>query len=233
MLGVGTNYFPCGAEQIPRLRGLLSGGEFRQVEAFPSVGRGVPFPRRALHFARRRDESVASTCSAPAEGVAVTSPSNHPPTPAQMLRLIFHGRLLPALAAAKRVARVAFHRVIDNAPLELDAEQLWVALNFQLVHLLDFLPVVDWEKELARDLFLFNFAALYKLLEQRGRLDARVDLSLARPRASPYAPDPKRLSLGDLIRDYVPAANHAAPGKKEIATYSGAIGPSLDFTIRT
>ena len=150
-----------------------------------------------------------------------------------LLRLIVHGRLLPALAAAGDAKGLAFHRVIDNAPLELDAEQLWVALNFQLVHLLDFLPVVDWEKELARDLFLFNFAALYKLLEQRGRLDARVDLSLARPRASPYAPDPKRLSLGDLIRDYVPAAIQAALGKKEIAKYSGAIGHSLDFTIRT
>ena len=65
-----------------------------------------------------------------------------------MLRLIFHGRLLPALLEARAFSAVTFRRVIDNAPVRLSTEELWVQLNYQLVHLLDFLPAGDWETEI-------------------------------------------------------------------------------------
>ena len=100
------------------------------------------------------------------------------------------------------------------------------------VHLLDFLPAADWRAEIDKDLFLMNFAALHALLVAKGKLVARVDFDLAQalvPAPSPFAPDPKRLSLGDLIRDYVPSAIQAAIGRKEIRKYSNAIGHDLSF----
>ena len=39
---------------------------------------------------------------------------------------------------------IHFHRVIDNAPIEMSAEDFWVQLNYQLIHLIDFLPVSNW-----------------------------------------------------------------------------------------
>ena len=32
---------------------------------------------------------------------------------------------------------IRFHRVIDNAPLEMSAKDFWIHLNFQLIHLPD------------------------------------------------------------------------------------------------
>ena len=189
VLGVGTNYFPCDASKIPKLKSLLTAREFSQVEAFPSL-----------------------------------------------LRLIVRGAFLPALAAFEGpLASVELHRVIDNKRLVLSGDDLWTALNYQLVHLLDFLPAADWRAEIDKDLFLMNFAALHALLVAKGKLVARVDFDLAQalaPAPSPFAPDPKRLSLGDLIRDYVPSAIQAAIGKKEIAKYSRAIGHDLAFALK-
>ena len=41
-----------------------------------------------------------------------------------------------------------YHRVIDNQLLSLRGEQIWVHLNYQLMHLMDFLPAMDWEHTL-------------------------------------------------------------------------------------
>ena len=37
IMGVGTNFFPMAAEQIPRLKGMLSEEEFDQVAMFPTM----------------------------------------------------------------------------------------------------------------------------------------------------------------------------------------------------
>lgn len=39
---------------------------------------------------------------------------------------------------------VSFHRVVDNKDLYLDVNHLWIALNYQLLHMLDFLPEACW-----------------------------------------------------------------------------------------
>lgn len=152
------------------------------------------------------------------------------------LRLIIHGGFLPALEAldASTVKSVDIHRVIDNKRITVKADDLWTALNYQLIHLLDFLPALDWKTEIDRDVFLSNFAALYKLLTSKKKLEANVDLDVSQTARSPdsaYAPDPKALTLGQLIRDYVPAAIQVAIGKKEIAKYSRAINHDLTFHI--
>ena len=59
-----------------------------------------------------------------------------------------------------------------------------------------------------------------------------VDLDLAQsldPPKSKFEPDPKALTLGNLIRDFVPSKIQAAIGRKEIRKYSNAIGHDLAF----
>ena len=47
-------------------------------------------------------------------------------------------------ADLSKLVGIQYHRVLDNAVIELDAESLWVQLNYQLIHLLDFLPSANW-----------------------------------------------------------------------------------------
>ena len=65
-----------------------------------------------------------------------------------VLRLLVIDELLTALqhgvTAGLQLRRLTFFRVIDNTPLEMDGKTFWTHLNFQLIHLLDFLPVADW-----------------------------------------------------------------------------------------
>lgn len=68
-------------------------------------------------------------------------------------------------------------RVIDNAPLVLSLEELWVQLNLMLIHSLDFIPEMGWKKfEAKRDPFLDEFLQLSTLLRVCGQLrcDVRI-----------------------------------------------------------
>ena len=47
-------------------------------------------------------------------------------------------------ADLSKLVGIQYHRVLDNALIELDAESLWLQLNYQLIHLLDFLPSANW-----------------------------------------------------------------------------------------
>ena len=149
ILGVGTNYFPMKAEQMPKLAALTTADEFAHAAAFPSV-----------------------------------------------LRLLLARELLPALRSAcarggaAGVSSLKFHRVIDNAPIEFDAAQLFAQLNYQLIHLLDFLPVHDWRAN-ADDLFLEAReaprarAARTRRRVKRTPLRARARADLCRPARLP------------------------------------------------
>merc|ERR1711998_760854 len=66
--------------------------------------------------------------------------------------------------------RVRFHRVIDNKELELDGADLWIQLNYQVVHLLDFLPASNWIAQADAPIFL-TFRALHAFLSKAGKLD--------------------------------------------------------------
>ena len=63
-----------------------------------------------------------------------------------ILRLLIHGYLLPELlnGGARGLTGLSCHRLIDNKRIHLGAEQLWVHLNLQLIHAIDFLPPAAW-----------------------------------------------------------------------------------------
>ena len=69
---------------------------------------------------------------------------------------------------------IKFHRVIDNAPLTMSADDFWTQLNFQLIHLIDFLPVANWATH-ANDTAFIIFRDLYDFLEKAGKRAAQLE----------------------------------------------------------
>merc|ERR1712194_905653 len=91
-----------------------------------------------------------------------------------ILRIVNNFTLLDALSKANDrkqvVSGIRFHRLIDNEPLRLTGEQLWVHLNYQVIHTLDFLPVANWSEDGADGLFQV-FSRTYDLLQRYGKLE--------------------------------------------------------------
>ena len=63
-------------------------------------------------------------------------------------------------------------RVLDNAEVHLSSEQLWAHLNYQLIHLIDFLPATAWQVTF-NDYFAVFFVRLHALLQREGKLPPR------------------------------------------------------------
>jgi uncharacterized protein YbaA (DUF1428 family) len=70
--------------------------------------------------------------------------------------------------------------VIDNEPITISGEDLWIALNYQLIHLVDFLPVANWSVH-QNDTSFILFRDLYDLLEKAGKREAIVGYTPTRP----------------------------------------------------
>eukprot|EP00928_Gymnodinium_smaydae_P088092 TRINITY_DN72237_c0_g1_i1.p1 TRINITY_DN72237_c0_g1~~TRINITY_DN72237_c0_g1_i1.p1 ORF type:complete len:337 (-),score=69.18 TRINITY_DN72237_c0_g1_i1:53-1063(-) len=151
-----------------------------------------------------------------------------------VLRLLLHGGLLDELAdsSASRLGDLqglACHRVIDNGKIYLPADVFWVQLNYQLIHLLDFLPVANWAQRLD-DTFLAAFMPLHALLVRAGKLMAHIDFSLTDVGQPSRAAQPP-LSLGAVIDRILPSPLKRRLGRKAIADFSAAIGHSLRYEL--
>lgn len=96
-----------------------------------------------------------------------------------VLRLIkatsFLDELYTDALGDQKIKGVEFNRALDGAPISMSVEDLWIHLNFHLIHSLDFLPICGWRAN-ANDMFLQEFCSLYVLLEQCGKRKANVDL---------------------------------------------------------
>ncbi len=82
---------------------------------------------------------------------------------------------------------IKFHRLIDNEVISLTGEQLWVQLNYHLIHLMDFLPIAEWSSQKRS---LAGFAGLHTLLSDAGELRVAIDLNLS---------DSEGLTLADIV----------------------------------
>ena len=113
-----------------------------------------------------------------------------------VLRLCVHGPLLAELCACEperlrgALKGLRLHRLLDNAPLELSARQLWVQLNLQLIHAIDFLPPGCWQRTCG-EYFFAIFVRLHSLLTSCGELQAKVgwDPAWMQPLAEGARPD--------------------------------------------
>lgn len=148
-----------------------------------------------------------------------------------VLRLLYdlplRTELRANLSRADSLKSIALHRVIDNAPLKLDAEDLWIALNYQLVHLIDFLPVANWATH-ANDSAFIIFRDLYDLLQRAKKLDAKIDYTPANGDRRVVG---ERLGFGGWLVSRIPNDVSERMSAKTVRRFSEKIGHSLDYTI--
>lgn len=126
-----------------------------------------------------------------------------------------------------KLKSITVHRVIDNAEITLSAEDLWEQLNFQLIHLLDFLPASNWANNWD-DNFISAFVDLHKLLQTAGKQVAHVDVDLTQAQAGP---DGRPLSLAKVITSLVPGTIKRRMAIQQQAKLSEQIGHSVEYKL--
>jgi hypothetical protein len=142
-------------------------------------------------------------------------------------RHAFTAELLANVGKLRQLKSITFHRVIDNKPLTLSAKDLWVQLNYHIVHLLDFLPASNWGALADGPLFQV-FLALHKLMVASGELVATVDFDLKSGEQSAAG---LPITLGGVIARALPAGVKKNMAIKAITKYSAQIGHSLDYEL--
>ena len=148
-----------------------------------------------------------------------------------VLRLLYSGTLRSELrknaARADALKSIRFHRVIDNAPITLSGEDLWIALNYQLIHLVDFLPVANWTVHQSDTSFIL-FRDLYDLMERAGKRHAKIDYT---PATGPRTLEGERQGLGGWLTTLIPVGASESMASKSVARFSRRIGHSLDYEL--
>lgn len=149
-----------------------------------------------------------------------------------VLRLLYAGDLRRELWAkvdqAGELESISMRRVIDNAPLTLSAEAFWEALNYQLIHLVDFLPVANWAMH-QNDTSFILFRDLYRYLEQVGQLRAKVDYS---PSGASTQAQGEKQGLGAWLTTKIPVGTSEKMAAKSVTRFSERIGHSLEYSLK-
>jgi hypothetical protein len=148
-----------------------------------------------------------------------------------MLRLLYDLPLRRELRAnlerLDKLSGIRFQRVIDNAPLTLEAEDLWVQLNYQLIHLIDFLPVSNWSTH-QNDTAFIIFRDLFSLLGAAGRREARLDY---RAGEGPRRLTDEQQSLSAWLTTLIPVGLSEKMAAGSVRRFSARIGHSLDYEL--
>lgn len=148
-----------------------------------------------------------------------------------VLRLLYAGTLREELRKhlhrPDEIASISFHRVIDNAPITISGKDLWVALNYQLIHLVDFLPVANWSVH-QNDTSFILFRDLYDLLERAGKRGATVGYV---PTTQPRRREGEPQDVGTWLTTLIPVSLSERMAAKSVARFSERIGHSLKYKI--
>ena len=149
-----------------------------------------------------------------------------------MLRLLQSGLLMDDLLEQSKeqldqLASFTCHRVIDNKKVTVTAEQFFDHLNYQLIHLLDFLPCSSW-KQHVDDAFLKHFSDLYKILKKNKQLRCRLDYN-AEEGSSSSEGLPR--TIVSLLRGIIPSKIAITMAKNALKTFSKKINHSLEYTM--
>lgn len=189
IMGVGTNLFPMKLEQKSKLSALVTAEDLVHIEAFPTV-------LRLLNSRLLLDDLLTMSADdlSNIDGL-------------ECCRL-----LGPGMDHDGQVGKS------DNSPVRLDADQLWLHLNYQLVHTMDFLPPSQWKEMLSSSL-LHVFIDLHHLLKRAGKLMSTVNFD-----SDKWAEE--------VVGNQTPEALQAVERFKAFITgYSEKIGHSLDYKI--
>jgi hypothetical protein len=148
-----------------------------------------------------------------------------------LLRLLYAGKLRAELRAnlhrIDRLESVSMFRVIDGAPITLSAEDFWIAQNYQLIHLVDFLPVANWAVH-QNDTAFIIFRDLYDLMTRASTLEAKLDYTPAR---GPRKLVGENLGVGGWLTTLIPVGVSELMAAKSVETFSERIGHSLGYEL--
>lgn len=148
-----------------------------------------------------------------------------------VLRLLYGPSLRKELWANQhrldRLDGLTLCRVIDNAELRLSAEDFWVQLNYQMIHLVDFLPVSNWDAH-GNDTAFIVFRDLYGFLTQTGTLQAKLNYTPA-AQGAPVIGEPR--TLGAKLVDWLPTGLSEKMAAKSVERFSRRIGHSMAYEL--
>ena len=118
--------------------------------------------------------------------------------------------------------------------LTLEGDELWMHLNYHLIHLLDFMPVQHYETFAIQDGFTRLFVRLHEFLRTQDRLWATVRLDRIGQVPGMTAPDqdlPTWEHLTSSQANKEDAAKVHAQLGKQLRAYSEAIGHDLSYEL--
>lgn len=148
-----------------------------------------------------------------------------------MLRLLYVGKLRQELRAnlhrANDLKEIRFHRVIDNEPIVMSGEDFWIQLNYQLVHIIDFLPAANWIAHKSDTSFII-FRDLYDILERAGKREAHVNYT---PASGPSQLVGEKHTLGSWLVTKIPVSLAEKASSRAIQAFSSRIGHSTEYEI--
>mgnify|MGYP007032566703 CR=1 FL=1 len=148
-----------------------------------------------------------------------------------ILRLLYDGALRSELHAnahrADAIKAVHFHRVIDNAPITMSGEDLWIQLNYQIMHVIDFLPAANWAAHHSDNSFVL-FRDLYALMTKAGKLEATVNYT---PSEGGRTFEGEAFDLGTRLLSLVPDSVVDRMAARSVRKFSERIGHSLEYRI--
>ena len=148
-----------------------------------------------------------------------------------VLRLLYdqalRQELWENLARIDALDSIRFHRVIDNEPITLSADDFWIQLNFQLIHLIDFLPVSNWAIH-SNDTAFIIFRDLYELMERAGQRSAKLGYT---PSGASARLKGEAQSFGAFLTRFIPVSLSEKMAAKSVRRFSERIGHSMNYEL--
>ena len=144
-----------------------------------------------------------------------------------ILRLLYSGELREELRRniGRPLKEISMHRVIDNEPLTMTGEQFWEAMNYQLIHLVDFMPVANWSAH-RNDTSYILFRQVFDLMDRAGTIEARV---VYRDPAEGPTLLGETPSMGSWLATKIPVTLSAKMSARSVQRFSEMCGHSLDY----
>jgi len=148
-----------------------------------------------------------------------------------VLRLLYAGELRKELRdnlhRPNALREIRLRRVIDNEPITMSGEDLWIALNYQLIHLVDFMPVANWATHLNDTSFIL-LRDLFDLLERAGKREALVKYAPPGGRKPPVG---EQLDVGGWLTTRIPVDLSEKMASASVKKFSARIGHDLGYSI--
>jgi len=109
----------------------------------------------------------------------------------------------------------------------MHASDLWIHLNYQAIHLIDFLPAACWAAQVTEPLF-GTFVELVTFLRHTNKLAARINFDHP---SGEKTLEGQPLTLGSYVYRFMPDAVSRKIQKKAIRQFSHEIGHSLEYKL--